>query len=323
MGNPHAAPHGPQRPVSTRTLTTRDPAEAHAYVEEAFAQHRLSVGRSRRVDFRLDTAQAQAVTVGRMAYGTHTQISGPAMRDCYHVNLLVSGKCAVAQNGVTSTFSAERGVSGVVFGPDAPVHIDWSEDCSQYHLKLPREVFEAHAARLAGRPDPAPIDFDLTFSLGTPAGRSLRSAVAYYYSQLAREGGLATMPQVQRELEAALMTQVLMVARSNLTPSLVRDVAVRPESGIDGVLEYIHEHPEEELTVADLCARAGVSTRSLQTAFRKVVDMSPHGVHPPCAAGAGAGGPSGGGGGLGQRGRAAMGLPPPRPLRGALPEALR
>ncbi|WP_025778245.1 AraC family transcriptional regulator [Brevibacterium sp. VCM10] len=266
-GSPHSARH--------RSLSTRDPDRAHSYVEEAFAEHRLMVDRSSRLRFRLDTAEAQSVTVGRMAYGTRIRIAGPEMRDCYHVNLLVSGKCTVAQNGTTSTFSADRGVSGVVFGPDTPVFIDWSEDCSQYHLKLPRAAFEAHAARLAGHSSAAPIDFNLTFSLGTSAGRSLLSSVTHYYSQLACEGGLATMPQVQRELESALMTQVLMVAQSNLTPRLFRDVPLRSETGVSAIIDYVDQNAAEELTIEGLAARAGTTARSLQTAFRKAVDMSP------------------------------------------------
>ncbi len=257
-----------------RSFKTSDPDCAHAHVEDTFAIHDLSLGSSD-VRFRLDSASTERVTVGRMAYGTRAQITGPSMRDCYHVNLLVSGGCKVAQNGSAAVFSAGDQPSGVVFGPDGEVLINWSADCAQYHMKLNRSDFELHAARLVGHATPSTIDFDLTFPLDTPAGRSLSSSVAFYYSQLAADGGLATMPAVQVELESALMTQVLLVANNNLTAQLHRDVAATDDHTIDDVINYIDRNAQADLSIASLAERFGITARTIQLGFRRVVDTTP------------------------------------------------
>ncbi|BDH55772.1 AraC family transcriptional regulator [Tsukamurella sp. PLM1] len=258
-----------------RSFTTTDPDVAHGYVERTFAQHEMTVSGAGAVRFRLDSAVTPDVTVGRMAYGTRARIVGPAMRDCYHVNLLVSGRCTVEQAGRRAEFSAERNQSGVVFGPDEPVYIDWSADCAQYHLKLSRRTLEEHAARLAGRTSASPIAFDLTFPLDNPAGQSLCSAVAFYYSQLSRDGGLVTMRAVQRELESALMTQVLLVARSDLTAALTRSGGEVSDHRICELMEYVRGHAQEDLSVARLSQLAGVTARTLQSGFRREAGMSP------------------------------------------------
>ncbi|GAB91250.1 putative AraC family transcriptional regulator [Gordonia rhizosphera NBRC 16068] len=237
--------------------------------------HDLALDHEDRVRFRLDSATTDRVTVGRMAYGVPAHIAGPAMRDCYHVNLLVSGHCTAVQSDRSASFSADQKNSGVVFGPEAPVLIDWSGDCAQYHLKLTRSIFEEHAARLAGHSTSSAIDFDLTFPLDSAAGRSLCSSVAFYYSQLATDGGLATMPAVQRELESALMTQVLLVARSNLTAELVRDVPRRPDTIIREVIDHIDRHAKDDLSIVMLAALFGTTARTLQAGFQREIGMTP------------------------------------------------
>ncbi|NMO03237.1 AraC family transcriptional regulator [Gordonia sp. TBRC 11910] len=256
-----------------RSFSTRDPEQAHDYVSETFAAHRLSLADDS-VRFRLDTAATDAVTVGRMAYGARARIVGPKMGDCYHINLLATGNCTVAQGDRRETFSAAENPLGVIFGPDEPVYIDWSADASQYHLKVSRHALEGHAARLLGTA-PSTIDFDLSFDLGTPAGQSLNSSVAFYYSQLRPAGGLATMPAVQQELESALMTQILLVAQSNLTPELLREPSPDSDSMIRGVMDHIEGHADDDLSVASLAALVGTTPRTLQSGFRRVAGMTP------------------------------------------------
>ena len=258
-----------------RTFATVDPNAAHEYVRQTFAEHQMTVDSPAGLRFRLDSAITPAVTVGRMAYGTRARIAGPAMRECYHVNLLVSGRCTVEQANRRASFSAERNQSGVVFGPDAPVLIDWSADSAQYHLKFSRRVFEEHAAKLAGHTALSPIDFELTFALDNPTGQALCSSVAFYYHQLSCAGGLANMRPVQRELESALMTQVLLVAGSDLTPELVCLDEPVPALRISDVIDHIRRYPLEDLSVADLARLAGTSARTLQSGFRKSVGNTP------------------------------------------------
>lgn len=259
-----------------RTFKTTDPDAAHEYVERTFAEHEMAVDGRGGIRFRLDSAVTPTVTVGRMAYGKRARIAGPAMRDCYHVNLLVSGSCAVEQSGRRAGFGAGADRRGVVFGPDEPVLIDWSADSAQYHMKISRRALEEHAAKLAGRPVVAPIEFGLTFPLSDAAGRSLCSAVSFYYQQLSQEGGLATMRAVQRELESALMTQVLLVARSDLTPTLNRTAEDRDaDARIRDVMDYVRAGAQDDLTIADLARVAGVTARTLQSGFRRSAGVTP------------------------------------------------
>ena len=195
------------------------------------------------------------------------------MRLCYHINLPVTGRSTVEQNGVRRTFTA--GESGVAFVPHAPVMVAWSADSWQYHLKLPKDLLETHAAKLTGQPAAEGIRFDLTFDLHSGPGQALVATAGFLYSELARPRGIAGIPAACHELESALMTQLLMTVPSQLSPILHRKPPHTQPSKIRAVIDYIDHHPEDEITTADLAAMAGFSPRALQAGFREVVGMSP------------------------------------------------
>ncbi|GHB73913.1 transcriptional regulator [Streptomyces viridiviolaceus] len=252
---------------------TTDLDIARTQVTKTFAEHDMSVGDRATLDCRLDLTPSGRLTLARLGYGTDVTIFGPPMRSVYHVNLPVSGASTVQQNGTTRTSTAGR--SGIAMLPNGPVTMWWSPDGVQYAIKLPKELLEAHAAKLTGRPVDGGIRFALEFDLSSAPGQMLNATVSFLYAELLRPDGLATMPTVRHELESALMTQLLMTIPSQLSETLHGKPAHSRRTRIMQVVEYIDEHPHLELSTADLAAVAGIGERSLQAGFRDLVGMSP------------------------------------------------
>ncbi len=265
--------------MSTSALTrasafrTADPAAAHEHVATTFAHHDLRLDERAGIDFTLESVRSERLTVGRMTYGTSARLDGPPMQSCYHVNLVTTGQSTVQQHGERRSFGA--GQAGVAFVHDAPLSIRWSADAAHFHINLRREPFEHHAARLLGRRDTQPVRFDLTFRIDSPAGDALMAATRFVYAELAREGGVSTMPLACRDLESTLMTQVLLTAPSQLTPALTGSAPSIGPARIREAVAYIHAHPDADISTAELAARAGVTARALQLGFRDAVGMSP------------------------------------------------
>jgi AraC-like DNA-binding protein len=252
---------------------TGDVDAAIEQVTKTFARHEVQLANVRDLDFQLDLAPASRLTVARMSYGTEAVIHGPPMQLCYHVNLPVTGESVVAQNGVRSTIAG--GQAGSVFGPRYPVMVAWSAGSWQYHIKIPTELLEAHAAKLTGVPVQDGIRFDVDFDLRGGLGSALLATTAFLYSELNRPGGLATVPSACQELESALMTQLLMAVPNQLSPLLHSKPAHTRRSKIRELVDFIDEHPDAEISTADLAARAAISPRALQAGFQDVVGMSP------------------------------------------------
>lgn len=266
-------PRGDDGPPGPASFHTADLDEARECATRTFSQHDVRLVGGKGLDFRLDLARSPRLTVGQMAYGAETTVHGPPMRLCYHINLPVTGEITTAQHGVRERFSG--GESAIVFVPGEPFMVCMSTDSWQYHLKLPKNILEAHAAKLVGAPEVGDIEFDLTFGLRTAQGQALLAMIGMLYGELSRPAGFGRLPGACHELESAVMTSVLITIPSQLTRDLGQGPARTRHSRIREIADYIDDRPDSQMTTADLAAMAGMSMRALQSGFQEVVGMSP------------------------------------------------
>jgi AraC-like DNA-binding protein len=269
MADLRSADHGR---VSFRTS---DLDMAHHYVAEAFSDHSLDARDHKSLQFELNVVPSPRLVIGRLGFGAGVRIDGPPIEFAYHFNIPEQGVSTVAQGGRKRTFRA--GEAGVMFTPHEPVTIQWSDDCWQHHVQLPKAHLEQHAAKVVGHPIERSLEFDLTFDLDGDAGRSLRSTTRFLYAELTSPGGLAGMPAACYELESALMTQLLMTVPHQYSASMQTQRTRVRRSKIDDAIEYVDRHVDAYLTAPDLAAAVGVSQRCLQAGFQDRLGISPTG----------------------------------------------
>lgn len=263
----------PADPGSQPLLVTKDLDEARHYITDVYIPHDLETRDGRVLDFRLRYLASERLTVGHLIYGADAELLVPPMRDCYHMNLTLSGSTMVSQRGRWA--STQAGRSGVLFNPTDSFTVRWSPDAVQYAVKLPRRSVESHLAKLIHRPVERPIEFDLGFDASSPAGQSLLSSVHFLRQELARPGGLATMPVARDQLESLVLTQLLVTIPNNYTELLRAPETPARQQHIRRVVELIEAHPERDLTLGELAQEAGTTARALQRGFKDVVGMSP------------------------------------------------
>jgi AraC-like DNA-binding protein len=259
--------------ATSRLVRTSDLAEAQALITDVYIPHDLRSRDGRPLDFTLNFLQSHKLTVGHLNYGADAELLVPAMLDCYHLNLTLSGATQVGQAGRQAATSAGR--RGVLFDPRTPFTVRWSPEAVQYAIKLPRQQLEEHLAGLLGRPVAGPISFSLAVDLTRPAGRNLLSAVHFLRGELARPGGLATSPLARDQLEAFVMTQVLLAVPHDHSEQLTNPTAPAQRTRVGRVIELIDAHPDQPLTLVDMTRVAGVGARALQAGFRETVGMAP------------------------------------------------
>ncbi len=260
-------------PVQHLAYRTSDPDAARSNVSEAFASHELHLHRSARLDLQVDIAFTPEVAAARMAYGADITILGPPMLNRYHFNLPVLGDVTAEQHG--SRVQSEGGRAGIVFRPDAPFYLHMSAESQQVHVSVPRERLEAHAARLMGARHPGEVEFDVACDLSTASGQALFATASFCHAELARPGGIGSIPAAARDLESTILTQILMTVPSQVTTSLQFGPEAPRRSIIRQVLRHIEENPANDLTIADLVELSGLSARALQHGFREEVGVSP------------------------------------------------
>jgi AraC-like DNA-binding protein len=260
------------RASAVTEFSTRDLAAARERASKEFVEHDIQVRGRGDLNFMMAVVPAPRMTLSRMTYGANVRLTAKPMGDCYDFNLLLTGASCAEQNGVATR--GKRGRIGVALLPDASLGVDWSADATQYVVKVPRDLLEAHAAKLVGLTDPEAVLFDLAFELESSEGEALMNTIGFMFSEFGG-GSLAVMPAVGRDLEALFLTQLLMTVPSQLTPML-RGGAIRPNSSrIRELVAMIDENPMVVGSVAELATISGLSVRAVQTGFRRATGSSP------------------------------------------------
>lgn len=256
-------------------LATDDVEQARDIVTRVYIPHALHARDGRALGFRLRHLTSNRLTVGHCVYGADAELLVPPMIDCYHVNLTLEGSTMVSQRRDRATTSA--GTSGVIFTPTEPFVVRWSPEAVQYALKLPRLSLEAHLARLLNRPIERPIRFDLGFDLSSGAGQALLAAVTFLRTELARPGGISTMPMARDQLESSVMTQLLLTLPNEYSDQLRESDRPVPKHVVRAAIDLIDAHPEQNLSVAELAEAVGSSARGLQRGFKETLGLTPSG----------------------------------------------
>ena len=151
----------------------------------------------------------------------------------------------------------------------------WTDDAEQLILKIPRTRLESHLADLVGRPVDKPVDFRFGFSTATGRGRSLLATVEFLARELDRPGGIAETPLAREQLEAFVMTQVLLAVPNSYSDVLEGYVAHSRPSRLQAVLTHMETHADQPLTPGELARVGCMSVRSLHATFRHELGLSP------------------------------------------------
>jgi AraC-like DNA-binding protein len=253
-------------------FSTHDLDAARELLCETFVEHDVHLSGNSGLDFNLALAQSPRLTVSQISYGADVRFTTPSMLDCYVFNLPVTGESTVEQNGVQLSTGAGR--SGAALLPNAPLQVCWSGDARQYVIKVPSELLDAHAAKLAGLRRAEVVHFDLIFDLASSEGRALLATAGFMFTQLTH-GGLAMMPAACKQLETVFMTQLVMTVPNQLTPVLRGAPTRMKPSRIREAIDLIEDDPLAICDLADLAAATGVGARSLQAGFHAAIGLSP------------------------------------------------
>ena len=93
--------------------------------------------------------------------------------------------------------------------------------------------------------------------------------------ELDRDGGIAETPLAREQLEAFVMTQVLLAVRNSYTDLLTGFVARTRPSRLQPVLSYMESHADQPLTPGELARVGCMSVRALHASFRDELGVSP------------------------------------------------
>lgn len=248
-----------------------NPDEAEEIIARHYLPNRLHVPRTTRLDMDLAGLRIGAMTAGRLSYGQRVrQLTVEANN--FHVNMPVRGH-AVSRCGQSGSEGSTVGQS-LVFSPEAPAEIAWSEDCVQLCLMIPRTVLEAELERLLGRSLRSGLRFDFG---GVPAHGvgQLQTVLGLVARELDQPSGLAASHVAGAHLEGLVLDGLLLGQPHNHSEAALGVLRRAPGGVIRRAVELLEERPAESWTSVSVAGEVHLSVRALQAGFQREVGMAP------------------------------------------------
>jgi AraC-like DNA-binding protein len=158
--------------------------------------------------------------------------------------------------------------------PGRPTMLDYGDDFEQLFVRVSSEAIERQLAVLLGRSIGREFAFELAEFAGPAMMSGLRHLIDLLVEQL-NDAHSRLAPVALRELEQAVILQLLFASRHNFSELLAREPLDTTPVHVRRVEAYIEANWSRPITVEALVETAGVSARTLFRAFEKVRGCSP------------------------------------------------
>ncbi len=158
--------------------------------------------------------------------------------------------------------------------PGRPSILAYGEDFEQVFLRVRSEALQRKLAALLGMPVRHEIEFALTDFTSPAMISGLQGLISMFVQQL-DDGDSLLAPLAVKEMEQAVIVQLLLTSRHNMTGLLERE---SPDAGpgyLRRVESYIEANWNRPIAIEALVEVSGVSARTLFRSFEKSRGFSP------------------------------------------------
>lgn len=248
-----------------------DPDDARSFGRDVYHPHTLSVSPSPTpFEMRLRAAALGPVTVGVLGYGDEVRVETDPFETSYQVNVPLRGRLACWEGDRRVVADPS---TAVIFGPHAGTGFSgFAGGGDLLGIKIATTVVEDAVATATGRRNERPV-LPATLDLRSGRGAEWWSLARSFTDLLAVPQGLVSEPLVMRPFARAVVAGLLAAL------DVAQEAGGRrvPSPTVRRAMRLLEERCDEPLTVAEVAAAVGASTRTLQTAFRRDLGTTPMG----------------------------------------------
>jgi AraC-like DNA-binding protein len=254
-------------------LDTADPHEARTRTQEFLrCSHRMRV-LDRENPFRARVEYRSLSGLGLLSsrYGAAVEIDcSPPVR-MVTVNFVFGGTMLIDDGGHSTVADATHAAA---FSFHEDLAMRWPARMRQLMLTIPKPRIERYLQNLLNEPVDRPLRFHPQVDLAG-SGQGIAAATRMLRHALELCGKAEPPPVLTAEIEHTILTTLLLGQRHNYTDAIFAARALPSPRVVRRVTELVDSAPQKAFTVADLAGYAGVSERSLHSAFRRQLGTSP------------------------------------------------
>jgi len=250
-------------------VNTADPGEAEDGVARIFCPHRLTPVKRGAPGFHAvhNSARFDGFSVNYVQYGAAVDIDPGRLDGFFLLQVPLDGSSDVRCGAMHVASSPEV---ATLLSPTLPTTMTWHDGCRKLIVLIDRKVVEGHLSAMLDRA-PTAIAFDAQVSLTDAAGRAIRGQVMLMQEAATQSLQLpaGSGRLVQRELRNGLVGLLLAALPHDQSAALALGAALPAPGHVKRAEDFLHAHPDREISVTELAAIVGVSLRSLQEGFKR------------------------------------------------------
>jgi AraC-like DNA-binding protein len=255
-------------------MKTHDPDRACTHLSSLFRPHKVrDHAHKDAMHFQHSRAELGNFSVNTLSYGKEVTIdarNNPV--DSYLVTFTLRGSSEVKQ--MKNSFTTHPGTV-CVLNPSLPLKDHMSKDFKMLIVQIDGNSLREQLSEELGISINQTLEFQPVSSSLTGKATSFARMVKMVCEDLADEHSELQYHQVNRQIERALVSLLLMEIPHTYSDRLKQEIKQPAPYIIRRTEDYIHTHLYERIVLDDLSAVSGVSGRTLQLAFKKYRGVTP------------------------------------------------
>jgi AraC-like DNA-binding protein len=273
LQSPALLPHASLPLSRFAVFHTSDVDQAREEVAKIYCPHRLvPTGTGGTLNARHHTIDLGGYSLNYVQYGSEVRIVPGQLQSFFLLQLPLTGQARISCGRQNVESSPRR---ATLLSPSLDVSMDWSDGCGKLMAQIPRQAVERTLQAMLGREIKAPIEFDAAFDVDHGPGRRIAHML-----HLLREDAECDSAVIRAGLGGPHMREILIMALLQAVPNTYSDAIRAPAPGIaPGHVRraeaFMRAMAAQHLTLCDIAASAGVSTRALQEGFRNFRNTTP------------------------------------------------
>jgi AraC-like DNA-binding protein len=227
------------------------------------------LSRERHLDLRHREGKVGSIAVSSLQYGAAVMINVPLPRDFYLLQFTLAGECHMWQQ----THSILPAGSVAIINPGQGYKKAWLPGTRQLLLRINARLVGREFRAWTGVDEAGGIEFDMPPIDNIARVGTLLRYVRMLCDDLRSEASSLSHPLVADRVASGLLS-ILLTSIPHNKIRAIADQAITPFF-VRRVEKFIEEHALDDIALADLTGVAGVSTRALQTGFRRFRNTTP------------------------------------------------
>lgn len=248
--------------------------EARELVSQNIYPHRLQVAPSAGPALMCVTSALNLgdCALGYVQYGHDVNIHSGIIAEYLLVKSTIGGHGRVTCSDQT-VVTTPRSI--IMTSMTARTDIFMTSQCRHLTARICREALEARIEEKLGRKLTEPLQFGLEVAADSDFGRGWHQLLAHLCDLSASAPRVLASEDVRRQYSRTMIEMLVHSAPHNYSTALEEAVTQPIPWHVRRARDYVHDHIADIRSVADIAASIGITTRTLQSGFRKAFNVTP------------------------------------------------